>query len=293
MNRNAIIMAAGMSTRFVPLSLEIPKALLKVKGEVLIERQICQLKEAGIEEIVIVVGYMKEQFQYLTERYGVILIENPVYHSRNNHSTLYVAREYLKDTFICSGDNYFTENVFQEESKHSYYAAVYEKGITNEWCILTDDLGKIERVEIGGRDSWIMKGHAYFTKEFSNRLVPYLVKAYADAGSAGKFWEEIYMENIHGMDMYIHKYDQSVIEEFDSIEELRMFDEAYINHTGSRILENISRELDCQESGITHICPVKERGRAVGVCFECKGHKYVYSFKTRLLKEQEEVRDGE
>ena len=102
MNRNAIIMAAGMSTRFVPLSLEIPKALLKVKGEVLIERQICQLKEAGIEEIVIVVGYMKEQFQYLTERYGVILIENPVYHSRNNHSTLYVAREYLKDTFICS-----------------------------------------------------------------------------------------------------------------------------------------------------------------------------------------------
>jgi len=87
MNRNAVIMAAGLSTRFVPLSLEIPKALLKVKGEVLIERQIRQLREAGVQEIVVVIGYLKEQFQYLREKYDVILIENPVYKIRNNHSS--------------------------------------------------------------------------------------------------------------------------------------------------------------------------------------------------------------
>jgi len=59
---NAIIMAAGMSTRFVPLSIEKPKGLLKVRDEVLIERQIKQLKSAGISDIVIVLGYMKESF---------------------------------------------------------------------------------------------------------------------------------------------------------------------------------------------------------------------------------------
>lgn len=293
MNRNAIIMAAGMSTRFVPLSVEIPKALLKVKGEVLIERQIRQLRDAGIEEIVIVVGYMKEQFQYLIEKYGVILIDNPVYQVRNNHSTLYVAREYLKDTFICSGDNYFTENVFQEISQRSYYAAVYEEGTTSEWCISTDDTGRIENVEIGGHDLWIMKGHAYFTKEFSDRLVPYLTEAYADEESLHKFWEEIYIEHIEEMDMYIRKYGQGIIEEFDSIEELRNFDETYINHTGSRILEELCRELNCQESEMTHIRPVKEQGQAAGFYFRCREHNYIYFFKFRLLKEQEEVRDGE
>ena len=69
---NAIILAAGMSTRFVPLSFEKPKGLLKVKGQVLIERQILQLREKGIDEIIIVVRYMKEQFKYLIDKFGVI-----------------------------------------------------------------------------------------------------------------------------------------------------------------------------------------------------------------------------
>lgn len=96
MTRNAIIMAAGMSSRFAPLSLETPKALLNVKDEIMIERQIGQLREAGIDEIVIVVGYLKEKFEYLKEKYHVILVENPYYKQMNNFSTLYVAREYLK-----------------------------------------------------------------------------------------------------------------------------------------------------------------------------------------------------
>lgn len=54
---NAIIMAAGLSSRFVPLSYEMPKALVNVKGEKLIERQIKQLQEAGIQEIIIITGY--------------------------------------------------------------------------------------------------------------------------------------------------------------------------------------------------------------------------------------------
>ena len=59
---NAIIMAAGMANRFAPLSYICPKPLLNVKGEILIERQIQQLKNAGIYDIIVVVGYMKENF---------------------------------------------------------------------------------------------------------------------------------------------------------------------------------------------------------------------------------------
>ena len=41
---NAVIMAAGLSSRFAPISYEKPKALICVRGEILIERQIRQLQ---------------------------------------------------------------------------------------------------------------------------------------------------------------------------------------------------------------------------------------------------------
>ena len=98
---NAIIMAAGTSSRFAPLSYEKPKALVEVRGEVLLERQICQLKEAGIDDIIIVVGYKKEQFEYLTTKYGVRLIENKEYLTRNNNSSIYAVKDYIGNSYIC------------------------------------------------------------------------------------------------------------------------------------------------------------------------------------------------
>ena len=65
MEKNAIILAAGKSGSFAPFTYEKPKGLFNVKGEILIERQIRQLKEAGIKDIYVVVGYMKEKYFYL------------------------------------------------------------------------------------------------------------------------------------------------------------------------------------------------------------------------------------
>ena len=73
----ALFIAAGFGSRFVPLTFETPKGLLEVQGERMIERQICQLKEAGIHNITIVVGYLKEKFEYLVDKYGVRLLYNP------------------------------------------------------------------------------------------------------------------------------------------------------------------------------------------------------------------------
>ena len=196
MTRNAIIMAAGMSSRFAPLSLETPKALLNVKDEIMIERQIGQLREAGIDEIVIVVGYLKEKFEYLKEKYHVILVENPYYKQMNNFSTLYVAREYLKNTWICSADNYFTENVFMEESENAFYASEYADGATEEWCIKTDNTGKITGVQIGGENAWVMKGHVFFNEKFSTQLLPYLEEGMEAAAIAEKLGDRFKKEDV-------------------------------------------------------------------------------------------------
>ena len=128
---NAVIMAAGLSSRFAPISYEKPKALICVRGEILIERQIRQLQEAGIKEIIVVVGYKKEQFQYLEKKLGVKVIENKEYLVKNNSSSIYAAKDYLKNTYVCSADNYFSENPFEQEVDESYYSVLYAEGKTN------------------------------------------------------------------------------------------------------------------------------------------------------------------
>lgn len=284
MKINAIIMAAGMSTRFVPLSLEKPKALLTIKGEVLIERQIRQLREAGIEEIIIVVGYQKEKFQYLEQKYNVVIIENPYYEVRNNHSTLFVAREYLGNTFICSGDNYFQQNVFEEKSPVPYYSAVYENGDTGEWCLKTDDTGKILNVTVGGKDTWVMKGHVFFTSEFSEFLKPHLIAAMETEDAKSKFWEDLYIEHIENSDMYIKKYSDGIIEEFDSLEELRQFDKEYITNSGCEMIKDLCAKLNCSENELCDFSPVKSEGKVIGFTFRLHEKEYEFSINEGLLK---------
>ena len=95
---NAIIMAAGFGSRFVPLTYAIPKGLLEVFGERMIERQIEQLHAAGVTDITVVVGYLKDSFEYLIDKYGVSLVYNPDFKEKNNLSTLYHVKDKLKNT---------------------------------------------------------------------------------------------------------------------------------------------------------------------------------------------------
>lgn len=97
---NAVILAAGLSSRFAPISYEKPKGLLKVRGEVLVERQIEQLLAAGITDITVVVGYKKEYFFYLEDKFGVSIVVNPDYASRNNSSSIKRVEDRLGNTYI-------------------------------------------------------------------------------------------------------------------------------------------------------------------------------------------------
>ena len=101
----AIIMAAGLGNRMRPVTLTTPKPLVKVNGERMIDTVIQGLRENGITEIYIVVGYLKEQFYTLEQEYpGVTIIENPYYDTCNNISSLYVARDHIENAMILDGD---------------------------------------------------------------------------------------------------------------------------------------------------------------------------------------------
>lgn len=224
---NAIILAAGFASRLAPLSLHTPKALLKVRGEILIERQIRQLQQAGIHEIVIVTGYKQEQFAYLSELPGVCIVVNEQYQTRNNHSSIWAARNFIGNSYICSSDNYFTKNVFTDIVSTPYYAALYSHGPTEEYCMTTDSHGRITDVTIGGQNSWYMLGHVFWDHTFSNLFMKILEQEYDLPQTAKKLWESLYIEHIHELTLYLKKYNDQVIYEFDSLEDLIHFDPTY------------------------------------------------------------------
>lgn len=282
---NAVIMAAGTASRFAPLSYERPKALIEVKGEVLIERQIRQLQESGINEIIIVVGYMKEQFSYLAEKFGVIIVENPDYLVRNNHSTINAVRQYLGNTYICSSDNYFSKNPFESEVDEAYYAAIYADGETKEWCMHEDANGFIDNVTVGGENAWFMLGHTFWTKAFSERFLEILDGIYDHPKTVDMLWEAIYMENLDTLKMKIRKYDNDVIFEFDTLDELREFDESYKRDTRSMILKNIAKELMCTEEDIVNVTSYKDHNNsAAGIYFDINGQSYTYPYETKDIR---------
>lgn len=274
---NAIIMAAGMSSRFAPLCYESPKGLLNVKGERLIEREILQLKEAGIDDITLVVGYMKEKMFYLAEKLGVDIVVNEDYFRFNNTSSLILVTEKLKNTYICSSDNYFPKNPFEKYVYRAYYSAVYQEGESDEYFAECDKKGRIKGITIGGKDDWIMLGHVYFDREFSDKFVKLLKAEYHEQSVRENLWETFYMRHLKELDnMYIRKYDVEDIKEFDSLDELRLFDEKYVTNSDSKIFQNICSVLKCNEEDIKEIKPIKMGMTNTSFKFSYNSDSYVY-----------------
>ena len=285
--RNAIIMAAGTSSRFVPLSVERPKGLVEVKGEILIERQIRQLKEAGITDITLVVGYKAEMFAYLRDKYAVDIVYNEDFARYNNTSSLIRVIEKLDNTFICSSDNYFPENVFTRESVDSYYSALYAEGKTNEYCLITNAEDQITDVNVGGHDLWYMVGHVFFNHEFSEKFRKLMIKEYCNETTKQGYWEDLYIRYIDQLPkMKINRYQEGDIQEFDSLDELRMFDSSYVENTRSTVVKSICRTLNLQESDVYGFKNIKHVGDYLHFQFKVGDSTYEYNDKPEVRIEK-------
>lgn len=233
---NAVIMAAGFGLRSLPLSRYVPKGLYVVKGEVLIERQIRQLREAGIQKIVVVVGYLKEQFEYLKDKYGVVIVENEDYYRYNNISSVYVARDYLKNSFICCSDNYFNVNVFEEYVYDSYYSCKYTKEYAEEYCVTRMEGDYIAEIHKGGNEAWYTIGEAYFSKSFSKTFLKYLESEYDNPEIKKMLWDDFHMKHIEELPILLVKYDDAIVQEFDTLEDVAAFDPDFVKYQ-ERVLE--------------------------------------------------------
>ena len=251
----ALIIAAGFGSRFVPLTFETPKGLLEVFGERMIERQIRQLHEVGITDITIAVGYLKEKFEYLIDKYQVKLLYNPEYASKNTLTTIYRAREVLagKNMYILSSDNWLRDNMFHAYECGAWYASSYMEGDTSEWCLSFNKKGRITHVEVGGHDSWVMYGPVFFSASFSEQFLPLLEQYYHTPGTEQFYWENVLIEHLDTLEMDINRQPEHQIYEFENLEELRRFDPRYQNHSDNTALELVSQVFEVPESEIHDI----------------------------------------
>jgi len=273
---NAIILAAGKSERFAPFTFEKPKGLFKVRGEYLIERQIKQLKEANINEIMIVVGFMKEKFFYLEEKYGVKLVVNNTFDSKGNLYSLYTAREYLADTYVCSQDHYFIENPFLKNENHSYRACKWQSEKIKDFSVTVSNEAVITGFEIGGQEKYAMIGQAFFTETFSKTMVDLMEEEIDNFGVSDMFWEEFYGKHQEKMTLYAKLYEENQIQEFDSLEDLRQFDQGFLNNIDSNIVQNICSQLRCIPNEITNIDIIEKGLTNVSFKFSVNNTEYVY-----------------
>ena len=274
--RNAVIMAAGLSSRFAPISYERPKGMLRVRGEVLIERQIRQLREAGVDDITVVVGYKKEYFFYLAAKYGVHIVVNDAYAEKNNAWTLWLVRERLSNTYVCSSDDYFCVNPFERYVWRAYYAAQYVEGPTPEWCLGTDARGRITSVSVGGHDAWVMLGHVYFDAAFSRRFVELLGRELEGSDAASQLWEAVFAKHLDELAMEVRRYPAGLINEFDSLDELEGFDPEFMANVDSEVFDNIERALGCRRTDIHDFWPLSQGLTNLSCHFAVGADEYVY-----------------
>jgi CTP:phosphocholine cytidylyltransferase-like protein len=284
---NAVILAAGFSSRFVPICFDMPKGLLPVFGETLIERQILQLREVGVKNIAVITGSHAEQFSFLREKYDIELVFNPDYAVKNNFASVYAARgKHLGNTIISSSDLFFTRNIFQSRTEHPYYASVFIRGKTNQRALKLDKNDKIISVQYGGYNTWItFGGHAFFTKDFSDKLIEKIKLFYDNPEYANKYWVDFQDAYLNELPMHIKRCKRSDIVEFNTLEALWNFDRSFIASSISDTMSCICMELNVKnERELSDFIPLKQGNLLVGCSFIFNGSQYQYIAREKILR---------
>lgn len=217
----AILLAAGMGTRLRPLTLDTPKSLIEVNNTPLLERQIEFLKEKGIDEIIVVTGYLAEKFEYLKEKYGVKLIYNDKYDIYNNIYTMYLVREYLEDAYVIDADVYIAENFILEKPKTSLYFSAYKEGFKEEWKLYFDKDLKVNDIKVESGEGHILSGISYWKKNDSNIIVKALEEMVEKGDFKNLYWDDIVKSNVNKLNIYVKRIGENSIFEIDNLEELK------------------------------------------------------------------------
>ena len=286
--KNAVILAAGYGMRMVPINMETPKGLLEINGEPLIERLIRQLHEVNVKEIYVVVGFMKEQYDYLVDQYGVKLIVNMDYAEKNNLHSLAKALPYLGETYIVPCDLWCRENLFSEYEWYSWYLVSDAKDpdstvrINRKWELVPAD---------EERTGNHMIGISYLTDAAAQTMAQRIEKMVPDRRYDHVFWEDaLFVEQ--GMPVQAKTVPEGAVVEINTYEQLRELDENSDQLQSDAITE-IEKALRVSREEITGIEVLKKGMTNRSFLFTCRGERYIMRIPgegtSRLINRRQEA----
>ena len=226
--KRAIILAAGFGERLVPITLNTPKPLVRVKGERIIDSILDAVVAAGIEEIVIVRGYLSEQFDQLSYKYpNIKFVENSAYNEANNISSAMCVRYLLGNSYVCEGDILLhNPKIIQKYQYQSNYCGI-KVDRTDDWCLF-ENKGRITGVAVGGENCHQMMGISYWTEDDGKRLGDCIKKVYEMPGGKERYWDQVALQYfVDDFNIAIRECSAEDFIEIDTFNELKATDSVY------------------------------------------------------------------
>lgn len=268
--KHAVILAAGYGMRMVPINFEQPKGLLNVNGEPIVERLIKQLHEVGVYDIDIVVGFLKEKFDYLIDKYNVKLIYNPFYAQKNNLHSLSLVADKLENSYILPSDIWIEENPFSKSELYSWYLLNDE--------IDKESVAKLNRqkeiVQTRENDGQGMIGVAYLTKKDAVKLRANLGEMTPKEDNDQLFWEEAFFNGPEPIKVFGKEYSASKAFEINTYEQLRDLDEKSDN-LNTEIIHLIADEMNVEIADIHDIEVMKKGMTNRSFIFTVNNKRYI------------------
>lgn len=268
--QNAIILAAGFGMRMVPINMETPKALLEVKGERLIERLIRQLRTVGIEDIYIVVGFMKESFEYLIDEFNVNLIVNSEYKTKNNLHTLKAASKYISNTYILPSDLWCAENPFRCRELYSWY--MVSDLLTEESTVKVNRKMELIKTQTGQPGN-AMIGISYILDEDAADIRKLIEEFCQNRKYDNSYWEEVLYRDDR-MRICPRIVPDSDIVEVNTYEQLRELDSS----SEQLISDSISAAAEALKVNMNEIVEISELKKGMtnrSFYFRCGQKRYI------------------
>ncbi len=268
--KNAIILAAGFGMRMVPINAETPKGLLEIHGEPLIERTICQLHEAGIREIYVVVGFMKERYEYLIDKYGVELVVNPEYASKNNLHSMKLVLSHLSNSYVIPCDIWCDCNPFRPYELYSWY--MVSDLVDNDSSVRVNRKQELVTIpdSAGGN---AMLGICYLLEEQAALVRQRIAVLCRDPRCNDTFWEAALYQRDRMIvsARVVHATDAVEINTYEQLREL----DSHSNQLKSGAISAICRALGAEAGDVTDITVLKKGMTNRSFLFSWQGTKYI------------------
>lgn len=227
--RRAVFIAAGFGSRLVPITFNTPKPLVRVHGTRIIDTLLDAVAAAGISEIVIVRGYLGEQFDQLLYKYpNIKFVENPVYNEANNISSAVCVRYLLKNAYVLEADLVLKNRALIRKYEYESNMLGIPVDRSDDWCLMTDGSGVITQETVGGLNCHQMVGISFWSEADGGKLAGDLDEVYRSPGGKERYWEQVpLVYKKENYSVHVRECSFEDITEIDTFNELKQIDKLY------------------------------------------------------------------